>query len=107
MNKYDTTEIFQELEKLGLTPLRIRNGIHVLDPQRRIVAHYACPVGDKSYWEIWPTPTYPLPEDKLTNAYPLTEEILFQFALVENDKKNKQQALDKMVYDVSIINENE
>lgn len=107
MRKYDTAEIYQELEKLGLTPLRIRDGIHVFDSQGRIVAHYACPVGEKCYWEIWHTPTCALNEAKLVNAYPLTEEILFQFALIEDGKKNKQQVLNKIVYDLSVINENE
>lgn len=107
MKKYDTAEIYQALEKLELTPIRLRNGIHVFDAQRRLVAHYACPIGEKPYWEIWPTPTYPLAEDKLRNAYPLTGEILLQFSMVEHGTKNKQQALDKMVHDVSFFTENE
>lgn len=107
MRKYDTAEIFQELEALGLTPLRLRDGSHVIDSQGRIVAHYACPIGEDSYWEIWKEPTYPISEEKLFNAYPLTEEMLFQFSTVEGDKKNKQQSLKKMAYELSVVLENE
>ncbi|EMC9754397.1 hypothetical protein WDR88_003360 [Enterobacter cloacae] len=107
MQKHGTEKIYQALENMGLAPLRIRDGIHVVDVQGRIVAHYACPIGNESHWEIWPTPTYPLSHDKLTSAYPLTKEILFQFSLVEGDEKNKQQALNKLAYNESVFIENE
>ncbi|QSV12315.1 hypothetical protein [Kosakonia oryzae] len=107
MTRYDTADIYEALEKLGLTPLRLRDGIHVIDSQDRIVAHYSCPIGQPTFWEIWPTPTYPLTKDKLKNAYPLLEEALFQFATVEVSTANKQKALNDMLHRLDSTKENE
>lgn len=98
MAKYDTAEIYGILDTLGVTPLRLRDGIHVIDSQNRIVAIFNCPIGENPYWSTWATPSAPLPEDKLQNAYELTEEALFQFSLVENTKSSKQNALNDMLH---------
>lgn len=103
MKKYDTAEIYEELDKQGHTPLKLREGNHVFDVQRRIVAQYKRTLRGEYYWEIWPTPSAPLSPEKLTNAYPLTEEVLFQFSLVEGKEKDKRHALERKVKDFNNI----
>ncbi len=105
MARYVTAEIYDKLLNKGYRSVRLLNGIHVIDELNRMVAHYACPLGEDPYWDIWDMPYAPMDEEKLRNAYPLEGDILFQFSLLEPSLKFKQAALNERLSEIDITNQ--